>query len=212
MSTASSLPTAEQVEAAIARALARPEFHAPEGPWERMVAWLREHAAILWHWLHGLFALNPDRVRETGETLLWVVTAIAVGVAVLGVAKLLRMRPVTERKHSPPGPHVASARERSLEAQLTAAAEAASSGAFLVAAHALYLAVLLWLDGAGHARFTEDKTGAEYVRELRPPALRKAFTVLLHAFYPVAYGGRPDAPGAYARMRALASRIGVPER
>jgi len=74
------------------------------------------------------------------------------------------------------------------------------------------VAVLLWLDGAGYARFAEDKTGAEYAREVRPGALRTAFTGVLRAFYPVAYGGRADAPGAYARMRELASRMGVPER
>lgn len=210
--SAPNLPTAAAVDAAVARVLARPEFQeAPPTVWERLWTWMREHLAAWWERLRAFLALDPGTVRETGETLLWVVSVIGLAIVLVTLLRLLDGR---RPARSVPAASVLvdEPRARSLAEALSAAAAAAGAGAFLAAAHTLYLAVLLWLDAHGHARFSEDKTGGEYEREVHPGTLRTAFGGMLRVFYPVAYGGRADAPAAYARMRALASEMGVPER
>jgi len=199
------------VDAALARVLASAEYREP--PADALApfrAWLGERLRALVEWLDGIIELDAGVVGSAGETLLW---ASAILAAMLVVRALMRA-PGRSAGHAgtAPGPSAsAGGVERSLEAELAAAAAAAGAGAFLDAAHALYLAVLLWLDQAGELRYADAKTGADYTGELRGDR-RGAFAALLGAFYPVAYGGRADAASAYAHMRRLASALGVPER
>lgn len=212
MSVVPSLPTAAAVDAAVARVLARPELQeAPPTVWQRLWTWLREHLAEWWERIRALLALDPGTVQQTGETLLWVASVIGLAIVVVMLFRVLDGRRLP-RSAPATSVLVDEPRARSLAEALAAAAAAAGAGAFLAAARTLYLAVLLWLDAHGHARFADDKTGSEYEREVHPGTLRTAFGSMLRAFYPVAYGGRADAPAAYARMRALASQMGVPER
>jgi hypothetical protein len=109
----------------------------------------------------------------------------------------------------PPAPEILDA-TTAARVRLATAASAAADGRFLDAARALYLGVVLWLSAAGQLRFDEAATGEEYARRL-PGEAGGAFRALLATFYPLAFGGRPATTDAYARMRAAASALGVPE-
>jgi len=201
--------SADEIDAAVARVLARPEFHEPPPtPWQRFTEWCGERLRELSEWFRG-WELDAETVRDAGDVVLWVAGAATLALVGLALVNLLRGRRWRDGVR-PSSVAVQAAAARSFEAELAAATAAAAAGAFLAAAHALYLAVLLWLDGARLARFGDDKTGAEYARELAPGSVRQGFVALLAAFYPVAYGGRADAAGAYARMRALAAQMGMP--
>lgn len=201
------LPNAAGVDAALARVLTRPEFQAPrETALDHLSRWLGEQVrlAIRWLWsqigpLHGAF--GTPWVADV------VLVVLAVALAAVAVRQLRRRRrgPGGAAHRSPsPGSEPDEA-----GAYLRAAAAAARAGDFLPAAHALYRGVVLSLDAAGALRADDSATGAEYARALRGGPHEAGFAALLHAFYPVAYGGRPDAAGAYGRMCEAAAALGV---
>lgn len=202
---AEGLPEPAAIDAALARVLARPEFARLEPTsLDRAREWLAAQLRMLRDWLGDgpAFALDVS----------WLDEALA-ATAVLLVAVLVHRRgwlrrrriPRTDAAHAPPAP-ASGARD-----DLAAAAAAAGAGRFADAMHALYRGVVRWLDDVGRVPWDPARTGEDVARVLHDERLATSFRRLLRAFYPVAYGARPDAAGAYRRMRAAASEMGVPE-
>jgi hypothetical protein len=202
------LPAAEEVRATLERILARPEFRPPE----------RSLLQRAWDWasegirgfLERLLSGMVEGLSRPGVFEMFLIICIVLLIAILlhMAWTILAYREPPEARRRAPEPE--RALPLSPDPHLASAAELAAAGRFLEAAHSLYQGVVLWLDGTGRARFHPFKTGGDYARELgtSPPA--EHFRALLGAFYPVASGGRTAFQEAYVRMRASASRMGVP--
>jgi hypothetical protein len=204
------LPAPGDITAALDRVLARPEFNPPpETALDRLRQWLTEQWNAWWDALRKLLFEGIGDVVTTS----WVIETIVIALVVALLVVLVRRLPRRTRRAGdvdvvPPAADDATAGAR---AQLAAAAAAAAAGRFLEAAHALYLGAVLWLAAAGHLRFDDATTGEEYARALPRAGFGGPFRALLATFYPLAFGDRPATTEAYARMRAAATAMGVPE-
>jgi hypothetical protein len=204
------LPAPGDIVAALDRVLARPEFNPrPETALDRLRAWL----SAQWdEWYRALQRLFFDGVGDVIMTS-WVIESIVIALVVVLLVVLARRLPSVKRRAREHDVAPASADDPTggARAQLAAAATAAAAGRFLEAAHALYLGVVLWLSASGQLRFDDATTGEEYARALPRDGVGGPFRALLATFYPLAFGDRPATTEAYARMRAAATAMGVPE-
>lgn len=204
------LPAAGAIAEALDRVLARPEFNPrPESPLDRFREWLTAQWTAWWNALRELLFDGIGSVVTTS----WVIEVIVIALVVALLVVLARRLPQRARRTALPvaGAALADDDTAAARAQLAAAATAAAAGRFLDAAHALYLGVVLWLAASGSLRFDDATTGEEYARALPRDGVGAAFRTLLSTFYPLAFGDRPATTDAYARMRAAATAMGVPE-
>jgi uncharacterized protein DUF4129 len=202
------LPAADDVRSALDRVFARPEFQPPQpSSWDRFREGLWELARRI---LRPIFDAAGEALGN--RWVAWIVVLVLGSFLVWLVIRTLRSVARSSDRVHRSGPAAAAAESARLAAEphLRAAAEHASGGRFLEAAHALYLGAVLWLDEAGHARYEQSKTGEDYVREIGRTSLASPFRAMLRTFYPVAFGGRAAARETWDRMRAAASEMGVP--
>ena len=202
------LPGAGEVQSAVARVLARPEFarHGVSGP----LAWLLDHwqalKAQVLDFLVGLLR-RFEVLEHTAPVLYWlligwlVVSALAILAHLVSHAAKLRRGRARRPGRSAGGAGIAA------EATDWAAAarSAAAAGRFREAALALYQGVLERLQQRGALRRDPAKTPGDYRREVRgdaPLALR--FEAFLRGFEPVAFGGREPDRAAFERLARAA--------
>jgi hypothetical protein len=203
------LPAPAAIRSALERVFARPEFQPPrKGRLAEFWEWLRDWIGRALSWLRARFE-EGFSLSGAVDLVLWALSIVLVFLVVHLALKILSQKrpPRTKAERSAPSPVVAL----SPSPHLARASQLSREGSFLEAAHALYLAVLLWLDGAGRSRYEDSKTGGDYARELSGSALAGPFARLLSAFYPVAFGARAAFKEAYRAMRSAASEMGVPE-
>jgi len=207
---ADGIPTAQQVQQAVARVYARPEFQEQHrrtwGDWvwskvARVFQWIAEHL----RWMRGLEDTNP---------VLWwmiVIGLVALLVALLGHVIWTALR--VARMDDDLGASADRSKRqkpRSAADWEAEAARLAAEGRLREAAAALYQSLLLRLDALGVVRFDRSKTPGDYRREARKhPEAASALGSFLRLFEPVAFGGRDlDAEG-WERLRAAAARGGA---
>ncbi len=199
------IPTAAEVQAAVARVYARPEFQ-ERHTWQE---WLMARVARAFAWLGDRLSWL-DGLRTTHPVLFWLILAwlVAALVALVGhivwtAAKVARRAEgggtAAAKEAGPPRPRGAAGWEAE-------AARLAGLGRLREAAAALYQALLLRLDALGAVRWDASKTPGDYRREARRhPEAARALGGFLRLFEPVAFGGRDlDAEG-WERLKTAAA-------
>lgn len=208
---ADGIPTAQQVQEAVARVYARPEFQEQHrrtwGDW----VWARVAKAFHWiaehlRWMRGLEDTNP---------VLWwamVIGLVALLVALLGhiIWTALRVARIGDELDAPADEKTKRQKPRTAADWEAEAMRLAAEGRLREAAAALYPSLLLRLDALGAVRFDRSKTPGDYRREARKhPEAASALGAFLRVFEPVAFGGRDlDAEG-WERLRAAAAQGGA---
>jgi hypothetical protein len=204
------LPTVEEVQAAVERVYARPEYAENPAGWRE---WIRSRLAEAFAWLSEKLG-SFSELRLSHPWLFWLVIAWLVITAVALLAHLVWTGLQAARRAEPEAAGGAGktgrARPRTAADWEAEAARLAAEGRLREASAALYQALLLRLDGRGAVRFDPSKTPGDYRREVRPhPDAARALTSFLRLFEPVAFGGRGlDAEG-WERMRLAAAEGGA---
>jgi len=203
---AQGIPTAQQVQEAVARVYARPEFQEQHrrtwGDW----VWSRVAKAI--HWI-GEHLRWMRELEDTNPVLWWIIVLglVALLVALVGhiIWTALRVARMGEDLDAPSAGKDARQKPRTATDWEAEAARLAAAGRLREAAAALYQALLLRLDALGAVRFDSSKTPGDYRREARKhPQAASVLGGFLRLFEPVAFGGRElDAEG-WERLRAAA--------
>jgi hypothetical protein len=199
------LPTAAQVQQALAEVYARPEFREQKHGFGE---WLMQKLAAAVQWI-GRHLSWLSELRHTNPTLflmivVWLVaTALAIVVHLVWTAVQVARRgeatPAGDAGGKKPKPRTAA----DWEAE---AARLAADGKLREAAAALYQALLLRLDAVGVVRFDASKTPGDYRREARKhPEAARALGGFLRIFEPVAFGGRALDGEGWERLRAAAA-------
>ena len=201
------LPTAAEVQQALARVYARPEFQPPRLTWRdwvmqriaRAFSWIGEHM----QWLRGL--------QDTNPIVFWVI----VGWLVLALAALVAhivWTAIQVARRGDGGGAVAEKagstrqRPRTVADWEAEAARLAAEGRLREAAAALYQSLLLRLDALGAVRWDASKTPGDYRREARKsPEASRMLGGFLRLFEPVAFGGRDLDAAGWERLRAAAA-------
>jgi hypothetical protein len=203
------IPSAEQVQRAVERVYARPEYQEQHGIGE----WVRRKLAEALGWLGdrlGSFA----GLRQTHPWIFWLVVGWLAVAAVALLAHLLWTMLQAARRGEPeadaaPG-KTKRAKPRTAADWEAEAARLAGEGRLREASAALYQALLLRLDGRGAVRFDPSKTPGDYRREARPhPDAARALGAFLRLFEPVAFGGRGLDADGWERMRLAAAEGGA---
>jgi len=203
------LPTAEEVQRAVATVYSRPEYEERHGIRE----WFMQK-------LNGIFAWIADKLGSFGELRLshpWIFWFVIAWLAIAAVLLLghLVWTALRAARRAEPEPGAAAgktvkARPRTAADWEAEAARLAAEGKLREAAAALYQALLLRLDGRGAVRFDPSKTPGDYRREARPhPEAARALTSFLRLFEPVAFGGRGLDREGWERMRLAAAEGGA---
>jgi Domain of unknown function (DUF4129) len=204
------LPSAEEVQGAVARVYARPEYAEHPGGWRE---WLNRKLAEAWGWLADKLA-SFGELRMTHPWVFWLVIGWLAAAAVALLAHLVWTALQAARRAEPEAAGGAGkprkSKPRTAADWEAEAARLAAEGRLREASAALYQALLLRLDGRGAVRFDPSKTPGDYRREARPhPDAARALTGFLRLFEPVAFGGRGlDAEG-WERMRLAAAEGGA---
>ena len=207
-----SLPTEEQVRAALERVYARPELAPrPPGPLDGIRAALGRLMRRVWEWFDRFGDLRGD-----SPVVYWLVmgTLIALGLAIIIYFihnTLLRLgeQDAAPRPARGPGAPI-DARDRTAAEWEDEARRAAAAGRFRDAAVALYQALLLRLEAAGVLRYDPAKTPGDYRREARKaPQAAGALASFLRGFEPVVFGGRALDAAGYDRLRGAAGEAGA---
>jgi len=204
------VPSAEQVNQALARVYTRPELQPQKsGALDAFREWRRQMFARLGEWLSRFGDLRSDN-----PVIYWLVIGalVAAGVAIVGFLLYSTFSRLEERGAAPrpvaQGPAV-NARARTAAEWEDEARRAAAAGRFRDAAVALYQALLLRLEAAGALRYDPAKTPGDYRRETRrDPRAAGALTAFLRGFEPVVFGGRALDGDGYERLRAAAAGAG----
>lgn len=205
--------TAEEVEAALARILARPEYAPAEPPllyqWlGRVFRWVGDRLApLLGRIMPDLDFTTPGWERF-GLALLGVGGLI--GLALLAYLVYLAVRALRRRRRAAvalrrpgaPGPTTAAEWE-------ALARRAAGREEWRAAAMALYQAVLLRLAAAGAVTVDRGKTPGDYRRDLRSAGgeLAGRFETFLHGFERLAYGAGTPGADQYGRLTRDADSV-----
>lgn len=208
---AEGIPSAQQVQEAVARVYARPEFQQHHrrtwGDWvwgklARVFHWIGEHL----RWMRTLEDTNP---------VLWwtiVIALVAVLLALVGhvIWTALRVARMDDDLDSASAGKGKRPKPRTAADWEAEAARLAAEGRLREAAAALYQSLLLRLDGLGVVRFDRSKTPGDYRREARKhPEAASALGAFLRLFEPVAFGGRDLDADGWERLRAAAARGGA---
>lgn len=202
------IPGAREVEQAVARVYARPEY--------------QEHHGVR-EWLAGLFsrlgAWLSERLGDFAQLKVshpWIWWMLVGWLAIAALALLAHLVWTTLQaagrgeEDAPKSAKSARAKPRTAADWEAEAARLAAEGHLREAAAALYQALLLRLDGRGAVRFDPSKTPGDYRREARAhPDAARALGAFLRLFEPVAFGGRGLDPDGWERMRVAAADGGA---
>ena len=202
------IPSAREVQEAVARVYARPEYQERHGIRE----WLAGVFSRLWAWIGEQLSAFAG-LKVSHPWIWWAVVGWLVITVLALLAHLVWSTLQAARRGEDAEPAAARtrrARPRTAADWEAEAARLAAEGRLREAAAALYQALLLRLDGRGAVRFDPSKTPGDYRREARPhPEAAKALGAFLRLFEPVAFGGRGlDAEG-WERMRLAAAEGGA---
>lgn len=203
------IPSAAQVQEAVERVYARPEYQVHHGFREWIARMLNELLA----WIGDRLG-DFSQLRTSNPVIWWLVIGWLAASAVALLAHILWSAVQAARRadDSPAAAGVTARRDRPRSAAEweAEAGRLAAVGRLREAAAALYQALLLRLDGRGAVRFDPSKTPGDYRREARAhPDAARALTAFLRLFEPVAFGGRAlDAEG-WERMRVAAGQGGA---
>jgi hypothetical protein len=202
------LPGAVEVQQAVARVYARPEYAERHGLRE----WINRKLAEAFGWLGDRLG-SFSELRLSHPWIWWTVVIWLVITVVVLLGHLIWTTWQAARRAEPAAPaagKTARTRPRTAADWEAEAARLAAEGRLREASAALYQALLLRLDGRGAVRFDPSKTPGDYRREARPhPEAARALGVFLRLFEPVAFGGRAlDAEG-WERMRLAAADGGA---
>lgn len=204
--------SAAQVQAALARVLARPEYAAPEPP--LLYRWL----GGAFHWVWNLVKaaarwLFPD-VHPGTATWMAVVRVLSVLGALLTLALVvylayLAIRAFRHRRRRRQQDDASALAPPSAEDWEARAREAAAHEDWRGAAMALYQAVLLRLSLAGALTLDRAKTPGDYRRDLRQGGgtLAGRFEAFLRGFERIAYGSASPGPDHYGQLTASAALL-----
>jgi hypothetical protein len=200
------IPTAAEIQQAVAEVFARPEFE-QRLTWRdwlmaqlgRVFGWIGERL----DWLRGL--------RTTQPVIFWIIVAWMVAALVALVAHIV-WTAVQVARRGDGGEAAPKTKTPGRQAPRTAAdweaeaARLAAEGRLREAAAALYHALLLRLDALGVVRMDASKTPGDYRREARKhPEAARALGGFLRLFEPVAFGGRDLDADGWERMKAAAA-------
>lgn len=202
-------PTATEVQEALTKVLARPEFAPiPESGLAALLGRIRAAVA-------AAFASILERLHLVdigSELFLPVLWFFLAGTALLLVAHIVSALADVRRGRgvrTPAAEAGTAAPGRAATDWATAAERAAEAGRFRDAVLALYQALLDRLQRQGLIRRDPAKTPGDYRRELRPhPARAHALERFLQHFEPVAFGGREPDRTAFDRIRTLGEAVG----
>ena len=198
------LPTAQQVQQAVATVYRRPEYQERRGVMDWV--WARVGEALAWI---GDRVGELAALRHTAPVLFWIIvgwlalSAVAILVHLVWTA----VKAARRGEEEPTGPaRVKAARPRGPAEWEAEAARLAAEGRLREAAAALYQALLLRLDALDAIRFDPSKTPGDYRLEARrDPVAAGALNTFLRLFEPVAFGGRELDRDGWERMRSAAA-------
>lgn len=197
------LPTAAEVQKAVATVYRRPEFQERHG----ITEWLWEKVGGIVAWIGDQLAAL-SRLRETSPVLFWIVVGWLALSAVAIIAHLVWTAVQASRREefAPGAAKTKAPRARTAAGWEAEAARLAAEGKLREAAVALYQALLLRLDELGVVRFDASKTPGDYRHEARTNAdASRALTGFLRLFEPVVFGGRALDADGWERMRRAAA-------
>jgi hypothetical protein len=203
------IPSAAQVQEAVERVYARPEYQVRHGFREWLAGVLNDVLAWLSDRLSGF-----GELRTTHPLIWWLVIGWLAASALALLAHIVWSTLQAARRADEPAAAADATskrpRPRSAGEWEAEAARLAAAGRLREAAAALYQALLLRLDGRGAVRFDPAKTPGDYRREARAhPDAARALGGFLRLFEPVAFGGRGlDAEG-WERLRTAAAEGGA---
>lgn len=200
--------SADTVEAALARVLARPEFAERSPP--ALLQLISELAAAFRAWIVSLLAgWIPE---QWYPAFTWLVVAALCAVAVWALYALVIALVGSPRAAESPVPGVRQVSVRGEDAAWweSTARAAAAAGQFRDAAVALYLAAVLRLEERGALRYHPGKTPGDYRSEVSShPESRRPFDTFIRQFLPVAFGARTPDAATFRALAASAAELGV---
>lgn len=208
---AEGIPSAQQVQEAVARVYARPEFQQHHR--RTWGDWVWSKLAKGFHWI-GEHLRWMRTLEDTNPVLWWtiVIALVAVLLALVGhvIWTALRVARMDDDLDSASAGKGKRQKPRTAADWEAEAARLAAEGRLREAAAALYQSLLLRLDGLGVVRFDRSKTPGDYRREARKhPEAASALGAFLRLFEPVAFGGRDLDADGWERLRAAAARGGA---
>jgi hypothetical protein len=203
------IPSAAEVQQAVARVYARPEYAERHGLRE----WINRKLAEALGWLSDKLG-SFSELRHSHPWIFWLVVGWLAIAALALLAHLVWTTVQAARRAEPEAAggagKAAKAGPRTAAGWEAEAARLAAAGRLREASAALYQALLLRLDGRGAVRFDPSKTPGDYRREARPhPDAARALTGFLRLFEPVAFGGRGLDADGWERMRVAAAEGGA---
>jgi hypothetical protein len=205
------LPEASELDRAVRRVLARPEFAERELPGP--LQWLVDHYISL---RDALGRMILDALGGSAPVLRWVFVAALV--AALVVILVYLGRSAMEAWRSPGGAGGRGGDDETAETEEAVgpaawevrAREEADEGRLREAALALYRAVLLRLDERDALSYVPSKTPGDYRRETPEGApAAGALRRFLALFEPIAFGGGAVSRNAYERLASAAREAGA---
>lgn len=211
---ASELSTAE-IEAALERVLARPEFARPQSSpiihWaDQAIAWLGKQFGRFFDWLLPDLDMSAPGWPLFAEIALFL--AAVAGALVLARLLIVALRAWRGRARARPLPREQAAAPATAEVWGSQARAAADRGDWRAAAAALYQAVVHRLAESGDVRLDSAKTPGDYRRELRRGRRRElapALEAFVRTFEHIVYGPSAADQPTYARLRAAAADLGT---
>lgn len=200
------LPEASELDRAVRRVLARPEFAERELPGP--LQWLVDQYISL---RDALGRMILDALGGSAPVLRWVFVAVLVAALLVILAYLGRSVLRAWRSPGGAGDRDGDGGTAETEEALGPAAWEARShreaeeGRLREAALALYRAVLLRLDERDALSYAPSKTPGDYLREAPEGApAAGALRRFLGLFEPIAFGGGAVSRGAYERLASAA--------
>lgn len=200
------IPTAAEVQNAVAHVYARPEFQ-ERHTWQewllaraaRALAWISEHLRFL------------GAMRHTSPVVFYLIVAwlVAALLALVGHIVWTAIQVARRGEGDAPAAGKAPGRQKPRGAAdwEAEAARLAGDGRLREAAAALYQALLLRLDALGAVRWDASKTPGDYRREARKdPEAARALGGFLRLFEPVAFGGRDLDADGWERLQTAAAQ------
>jgi hypothetical protein len=200
-------PSADTVDAALARVFARSEFAEREA--SGLLRLVSDLGRAFRQWIGSLLsAWVPERWHPAFTWLIIVVVSLLALWALASMVRALVGSP--RRDPATPGQPAVGLPVEDAEAWEAAARAAAAAGRFRDAAIALYLAAVLRLEERGILRYHAGKTPGDYRAEARShPESRGPFDTFIRQFLPVAFGARTPDAAAFQALRSTAVELGV---
>lgn len=200
-------PSADTVDAALARVFARPEFAERES--SGLLQLVSDLGRAFRQWIGSLLSAWVPEGWHPAFT--WLIIGVVSLLALWALATIVRALVGSPRRdpETTVQPAVGLPVEDA-DAWEAAARAASAAGRFRDAAIALYLAAVLRLEERGILRYHAGKTPGDYRAEARShPEARGPFDTFIRLFLPVAFGARTPDAAAFHALRATAVDLGV---